>query len=150
MAFAKAQAAATGKRAILVPSGGKGSDEPLSESEAMAAYLLEKGVPQEEILPENRSQTTKENLTFSKALISEKNQDARVAFSTSSYHVCRGGILAEEMGWSIDGMGSHTKWYFWPNAFLREFIGLLAESRLQQLTAVFVIALISAALTIMI
>lgn len=150
IAFARAQAAATGKRAILVPSGGQGSDEPLSESEAMEAYLLEKGIPQNEILPENRSQTTKENLTFSKALISQRNQDARVAFSTSSYHVCRGGILAEEMGWNIDGMGSHTKWYFWPNAFLREFVGLLSESRLQQMTAVVVIALISAALTIMI
>ena len=150
IAFTRAQAAATGKKAILVPSGGQGSDEPLSESEAMAAYLLEKGVPKDEILPENRSQTTKENLTFSKALISEKNQNARVAFSTSSYHVCRGGILAEEMGWNIDGMGSHTKWYFWPNAFLREFVGLLSESRVQQLTAAVVIALISAGLTIVI
>ena len=150
LAFADAQAAATGKRAVLVPSGGQGSDEPLSESEAMAAYLLEKGIPQDEILKENRSQTTKENLTFSKDLIARQNQNARVAFSTSSYHVCRGGILAEEMGWNIDGMGSHTKWYFWPNAFLREFVGLLSESRYQQLTAAVVIAVISAALTVVI
>ncbi|MER2236429.1 MAG: hypothetical protein ABS901_08780, partial [Candidatus Limivicinus sp.] len=86
----------------------------------------------------------------SRSLISEKKNDARVAFSTSSYHVCRGGILAEEMGWNIDGMGSHTKWYFWPNAFLREFVGLLSESRWQQLTAVLVISLLSAALTLLI
>ena len=49
---------------------------------------------------------------------------------------------------NIDGMGSHTKWYFWPNAFLREFVGLLAESRIQQIIAVAVITLISAALTL--
>ena len=150
LSFASAQAAATGKRAILVPSGGQGSDEPLSESEAMAAYLVEKGVPPDEIMTENRSQTTRENLQFSRSLITEKKNDARVAFSTSSYHVCRGGILAEEMGWNIDGMGSHTKWYFWPNAFLREFVGLLSESRWQQLTAVLVISLLSAALTLLI
>ena len=54
------------------------------------------------------------------------------------------------MGWNIDGMGSHTKWYFWPNAFLREFVGLLSESRWQQLTAVLVISLLSAALTLLI
>ena len=148
LAFASAQAAATGKRAVLVPSGGQGSDEPLSESEAMAAYLVAQGVPPAEILTENRSQTTRENLQFSRDLITEKNSDARVAFSTSSYHVCRGGILAEEMGWNIDGMGSHTKWYFWPNAFLREFVGLLSESRYQQITAVIVISLLSAALTL--
>ena len=150
IAFKNAQAAATGKRAILVPSGGQGSDEPLSESDAMAAYLLEKGIPQDEILKENRSQTTKENLSFSKDLISRKSGDARVAFSTSSYHVCRGGILADEMGWNVDGMGSHTKWYFWPNAFLREFVGLLAESRFQQLATAAIIALISASLTMII
>lgn len=146
--FVRAQAAATGKRAILVPSGGQGSDEPTSESEAMANWLVEQGVPEEEILKENRSMTTKENLTFSKDLITKRDEDARVAFSTSSYHVCRGGILADEMGWNIDGMGSHTKWYFWPNAFLREFVGLLAESRIQQSIAVAVITLISAALTL--
>ena len=150
LSFASAQAAATGKRAVLVPSGGQGSDEPLSESEAMAAYLIEKGVPAAEILTENRSQTTRENLQFSRDLITGRNREARVAFSTSSYHVCRGGILAEEMGWNIDGMGSHTKWYFWPNAFLREFVGLLSESRWQQVTAVLVISVLSAALTLII
>ena len=27
---------------------------------------------------------------------------------------------------AVEGMGSKTKYYFWPNAFLREFVGLLA------------------------
>ena len=77
-----------------------------------------------------------------------KEEEQKTAFSTSSYHVCRGGILAEEMGWNIDGMGSRTKWYFWPNAFLREFIGLLAESWVQQMVAVAVIAVLSGLLTV--
>ena len=148
MAFADAQYAATGKRPILVPSGGKGTDEMLSEADAMANYIRQKGVPEEGILVENRSTTTKENMRFSKELIEKRNEGDHIAFATSSYHVCRGGILAEEMGWNIDGMGSRTKWYFWPNAFLREFIGLLAESWLQQLTAVGIISLLSAALTL--
>ena len=146
--FAQAQLAATGKRAVLIPSGGKGSDEPLSEAEAMARYMVEQGVPEEDILVEKQSQTTKENLRFSKELILGQKKNDRTAFSTSSYHVCRGGILAGEMGWNIDGMGSRTKWYFWPNAFLREFIGLLAESWIQQLTAIGVIAGLSAVLTL--
>ena len=59
----------------------------------------------------------------------------------------RGGILAAEAGGNIDGMGSRTKWYFWPNAFLREFVGLLAASRYQQITAIVLISLLSAGLT---
>ncbi len=150
IAFVRAQFAATGKKAVLIPSGGQGADEPLSEAAAMACYMREQGVPEEEILMEDRSQTTKENLAFSRELIRQRGEEARVAFSTSSYHVCRGGILAEEMGWNLDGMGSRTKWYFWPNAFLREFIGLLAESWVQQLSAVGIITAISALLTLII
>ena len=148
IAFARAQVAACGKQPILVPSGGKGSDEPVAEAEAMADYMREQGIDDNQILIENRSKTTRENLTFSRDLIKSTEKDGRVAFSTSSYHVCRGGILAEEMGWNIDGMGSRTKWYFWPNAFLREFIGLLAESWMSQLVAVSIISALSAALTL--
>lgn len=147
ISFARAQEEATGKRAVFVPSGGKGADEPESEAAAMARYLRAQGVPEDRILAEDRSTTTLENLRFSRALIEEHVREARIAFSTSSYHVYRGGILAAALGWHIDGMGSRTVWYFWPNAFLREFIGLLYSTRVQQLTAALVVALLSAGLT---
>ena len=44
-------------------------------------------------------------------------------------------------------MGSPTKWYFWPNAFLREFVGLLVSNRFQQIMAAVIITLLSAGLT---
>lgn len=145
--FVNAQYQATGKRAVLIPSGGKGSDEPMAEAEAMARYMREQGVPEEYILPEDRSTTTRENMAFSRALI---GKEAKAAFSTSSYHVYRGGILAAEEGWNLEGMGARTRWYFWPNAFLREFIGLMAAGRTQQLLAAAVIAVISAGLTVLV
>ena len=147
IAFVRRQEAATGKRAVLIPSGGKGVDEPEAEAAAMARYMRQQGVGAEQILPEDQSKTTRENLRFSRRLIEQRGGGARTAFSTSSYHVYRGGILAAEDGWNIDGMGSRTVWYFWPNAFLREFIGLLVSSRAQQLTALVLIALVSALLT---
>ena len=147
IAFLRRQEAATGKRAVLIPSGGKGDDEPEAEAEAMARYMREQGIPDEQILVEDRSRTTLENLRFSRSLIEKRGEADKVAFSTSNYHVYRGGILAAESGWNIDGMGSRTMWYFWPNAFLREFIGLLASSRVQQISAAAVIALVSAGLT---
>jgi hypothetical protein len=29
-------------------------------------------------------------------------------------------------------MGCRSKWYFWPNAAVREFVGLLTQHRLKQ------------------
>lgn len=148
--FWRAQQAATGKRAVLIPSGGKGADEPLSEGAAMARYMREQGVPEDAILPEEASRTTRENLLFSRALIDARAPGAKAAFSTSSYHVYRGGILAASLGWSIDGMGSRTRWYFWPNAFLREFIGLLVSTRAQQITALALICALSIGPTLLV
>ncbi len=148
--FVNAQLKATGKRAVLIPSGGQGGDEPMAEAEAMARYMRDRGIPDDCILPETKSKTTKENLLFSHRLIAERGGQAKAAFSTSSYHVYRGGILAAEDGWDIDGMGSRTKWYFWPNAFLREFIGLMAAGKTQQLLAAAVIAVVSAGLTLLV
>ena len=148
--FYHKQSASAGKPPVLVPSGGKGEDEPEAEADAMARYLREQGIPEKDILIENRSKTTLENLSFSKQLIDQSGSDRKAVFCTSSYHVYRGGILASERGWDIDGMGSRTKWYFWPNAFLREFAGLLSARRAQQFAAIAVIVTLSTAFTILV
>ena len=128
-----------GKRAVFLPTGGKGSDEKLSEAEAMQKYLLEHGVDAERIKPETKSKTTRENMLFSKAIVD--SDDAKVIFSTSDFHVFRSGILASSLGWPIEGIGSKSKWYFWPNAATREFIGLLYESRISQLIVMAVLCI---------
>ncbi len=67
--FWKKQYQSTGKKAVFVPSGGQGDDEIIAEAKAMERYLLEKGIPQELILAEDKSTTTRENMKFSKELI---------------------------------------------------------------------------------
>ena len=52
--FEREQFADTGRHAKLVPSGGQGSDEVISESEAMKRYLLEQGYPEEQIRQERQ------------------------------------------------------------------------------------------------
>ena len=112
---------------IFVPSGGQGSDEVISEAESMKNYLLSKGIPEDRILPENKSTSTQENMTFSLEKINASCPDPKLIFSTSGYHVLRSGMLTRSLGIEAEGIGSKTKWYFWPNAFIREFIGLLAS-----------------------
>jgi len=130
--FYERQKAQTGKELIFIPSGGQGADEVVSESSAMKRYLIERGIPERLIREENRSGNTFENMRFSKEIIQAINPKGNVAFSTTNYHVFRSGIFARRMKMRAVGMGAKTKWYFWPNAAVREFAGLLSKHRVKQ------------------
>ena len=132
LAFYEKQKSETGKELIFVTSGGQGRGEVNSESLAMKNYLMEKGIPEERIIEEDRSTDTLENMRFSKAKIEELSQNAKVAFSTTNYHVFRSGLYARRVKMRAQGIGAKTKWYFWPNAAVREFVGLLTEHKLKQ------------------
>ena len=130
--FYRAQLEETGKAPVFITSGGQGPNEVVSESASMKAYLMEQGVPEAHILEEDRSRTTYENMQFSKGIIQAGKPDAKVAFATTNYHVFRSGLMARRVKLPAEGMGAKTKWYFWPNAAVREFVGLLTEHRLKQ------------------
>ncbi len=93
----------------------------------MKNYLIEKGIDESIIFPETESATTMQNMTFSDKIISSKKKDANILFATTNYHVFRSGILSVSAGMKADGIGAKTKWYFWPNAQIREFIGLIVK-----------------------
>ena len=136
LAFEKAQYDKTGKHAVFVPSGGQGPDEIMPEGQAMENYLLEQGVPAERIKREDKSSNTLQNMSFSRAVIESDCGDIskkKIAFSTTNYHVFRGCVLAGNCGFKAQGLSAKTKAYFYPNAFLREFAGLLAEQKLRHI-----------------
>ena len=60
--FEKEQFSASGRHAKFVPSGGKGDDEIISEGEAMARYLREQGYPDSQIIIEDKSVNTSQNI----------------------------------------------------------------------------------------
>lgn len=130
--FYEQQKASTGKELIFIPSGGQGADEVVAESTAMKNYLLERGIPERLIIEENRSTSTFENMKFSKQIIQRLDPNGSVAFATTNYHVFRSGLYARRVKMRAVGMGAKTKWYFWPNAAVREFVGLLTNHRLKQ------------------
>ena len=132
LAFAEKQRAETGKKLTFVTSGGQGPNEIVSESASMKRYLLEHGVPAERIIEEDRSTDTFENMKFSKEKIWAVDEQAKIAFSTTNYHVFRSGLFARRVKMRAVGMGARTKWYFWPNAAVREFVGLLTKHRDKQ------------------
>ena len=125
--FWRTQKEMSGKEAYLIPSGGKGSDEPMPEAFAMKRYLLEQGIPERLILTEDQSVNTFENMARSRMIIQKKDPKGKAAFVTTNYHVFRSGVWSNMADLHAEGMGSRTKWWYWPNAFMREWIGLLVK-----------------------
>ena len=114
---------------IIIPSGGQGSDEKLSEAEAMKKYLLSHGIPEEDIIPEDSSATTRENLTNSKAIIDAGTGGKKTALVSSNYHIYRCLRLAREVGLKCTGIGADVALYFWPSALIREFIAIFVTRK---------------------
>lgn len=133
--FAKQQEEETGKALTFVPSGGQGSDEPLSEAACMKNYLMAQGVPEDRILCEDKSTSTETNFRNSLEIIRSHNtqDDPNIAYATTNYHVLRAGLIATSLGVKAEGTGSRTKRYFWINAFVREFIATMAAEKKRHL-----------------
>ena len=110
----------------LIMSGGQGPDELMAEGQAMANYALEQGIPVEDIVIENQSTNTEENLKFSYALM---KPGSRFALVTNYYHVFRALLLAQQSKIKCIGYGARTKFYFSLNALIREFVGYLVMTK---------------------
>lgn len=115
---------------VVIVSGGKGSDEKISEAEAMARYLIERGLPEDHVLREDQSRTTEENLAFSQAIMTRSRPGYRCIIVTSNYHVFRTAIIARRLGVNGQVMGARTAGYYWPSAMLREFAAVFLSYKL--------------------
>ena len=137
--FWRKQKEETGKEALFIPSGGQGNNETMPEGEAIRRYLLAKGIEDRLIRPETQSANTLENMANSREIIRSINPEGKAVFTTSSYHVFRSGIWARQTRLPAEGTGSRTKWWFWPNAFMRETAGLLQKRWKQELLFLFLL-----------
>ena len=148
--FDKEQFEKTGKHAKFVPSGGQGGDEVISEAESMKRCLVQLGVPEDRIVKEDRSVNTYQNMEFSKKVIESDcgSENCNIGFSTTNYHVFRGYTKAEKLGMKVKGLSAKTKLYFFPNAFIREFIGVLWEKKVQHILFATILAAVMVVLNL--
>ncbi|MFE7741506.1 YdcF family protein [Nocardia sp. NPDC057455] len=124
-----------GRAPLLIASGGRGSDEEVSEASAMADYLIRRGVPEDHVVLEDRSATTEENLLFTKRLLGERGPTTRMVLVTSNFHVLRTAILARRLRLDAEVTGARTAFYYLPSAFLREFAALLVAYKWSNMIA---------------
>ena len=114
---------------IMIPSGGQGSDETVSEAEAMSRYMMDKGIPEYRIIKEDKSTTTMENLENCKKLIDRMEGRKYTTLVTSNYHVYRALRYCRKIGHDCTGIGSHVAFYYWPSALIREFVAIHSEKK---------------------
>lgn len=91
------------KNICCIVSGGKGSDELISEAECMYRYLLEKGISPSRLIKEDKSTNTCENLINSFRIIHLKYLTGDVAIATDFYHHMRVNIIAKKYSFKISG-----------------------------------------------
>ncbi|HDR8037919.1 YdcF family protein [Bacillus cereus] len=115
----------------IIFSGGQGPDEGLPEAEAMQNYAVEKGIPLEHTVQENRSVNTYQNMLFSKEIMDSLKPEGKYKsiFTTNNFHLFRAGIYARQAGLNSQGIGSKTAFYYWPNAMIREYVAIVVMGR---------------------
>lgn len=108
---------------IFIVSGGKGKDEIISESKAMKNYLLKASIPTKNIIEENKSSTTLENLLFSKKIIPKKI--ASVGIISNDFHMYRVKFFAKNIDFKLNAIYADTPNKSKVSMFLRETLAVI-------------------------
>ena len=140
----------------LVLSGGKGPDEPVSEAQAMYRYLVYNGVRPGQLLLEEHSVSTVENLAYSKLLIEshremirhEREERNHLKFSrepkenyliaadkplevgvlTSNFHVYRACMIAKKWGFeNVYGISAQSDPVLFIHLCVRECASIIKD-----------------------
>ncbi len=110
----------------IIVSGGQGPQEDISEALAMKRYLVDKGVPEDVIIMEDKSTSTITNFRNSYEIMKKKGFPAdSVAFITNAYHVYRASTYAQMEGLEVTHLGTDIIWYTVPMNYMREMLAVL-------------------------
>ena len=96
---------------VVIVSGGQGRGEAITEAEAMRRYLVRRGVREGNILMEEKSTSTRENIAYSLALIEDAGlnpADTKIAVVTNEFHLFRAKRIAGKLGIDAGGVPAKT------------------------------------------
>ena len=89
----------------VIVSGGQGPDEPVTEAACMKEVLMRCGIPEMQILVEDQSHNTIQNITYSAQLMEEHGLDPKqgVLIVSNGFHLTRARMLWDR----VTGEGEH-------------------------------------------
>ena len=118
-------------KAIL--SGGKGSDEDISEAKCMYNDLTKRGIASDRLFIEEKSTSTRENISYSLKLIEENNLCPDITIISNEFHLYRATHAAKEAikennaDGKVTAIGAKTYYILFPTYYLRELWGICYE-----------------------
>ena len=106
---------------LVIASGGQGEDEGISEAECIRRGLVARGVPEERIILEDLSTSTRENLRFSLEKL-ENPDETSIGVVTNNFHVFRAMKIARSLhNGETYAVPVATSLFSLPHYLLREF-----------------------------
>nr|MBQ5811481.1 YdcF family protein [Clostridia bacterium] len=116
----------TNENTIAILSGGKGSDEPISEAECMYNVLVSRGIDKDRLILEDMSTNTNENIRFSLKLMNDR---ATFGVVTNNFHVFRAVNIARTVsGREVSGIAAEYKDALWVHYMAREAVGIFKDT----------------------
>lgn len=80
----------------IIASGGRGHGENITEAEAIKKQLIRLGVKKGDIIKEEFSTNTRENLLFSKKIMKKEKLESCIVV-TNYYHIYRASLIAKDL-----------------------------------------------------
>ena len=111
-----------GKVRKLIFTGGQGNSGEPTESSAARDYALQSGVPAQDILIEEKSHTTYENIRYAKQ-VADAHNIKRVLIVSDPLHMKRAVLMAQDVGLAAEPSPTPTTRY----QGLKSQLGLLAH-----------------------
>jgi len=113
-------------QAMIVVTGGIGHGQEISEAEAMARYLIARGVPPGQILLEGAAYSTYSNMTFSREILDAHfDSPPRAVIVTSDFHMFRSARFAYMAGIDATVYPASTPWIGMPFYYVREVAAVI-------------------------
>lgn len=115
-------------QAVAVLTGSQGPLESISEAEAMRRYLVEKGIDDSRLLPEDQADNTIENIAYSKALlVREGLADKPLAVVSNTFHLYRVRRICARQGLTVQTIAAPVPQVgLVPlNCYLREYASVM-------------------------
>lgn len=112
--------------AVCIASGGKGDNENISEAECMRRYLIANGIEDARIIVEDKSESTEENLAFSREILGNLGISDNIMIVTSEFHQYRAAVYAKKNGLQTGSHSAKTPAWNLLNYWVREWATLAA------------------------
>ena len=118
--------------ASAVVTGGKGSNEIMSEGQCMYDVMTADGIAPRRVYIEDKATNTYQNLGFSLKIISENGLDPDIAIVSDSYHQLRAQIIARKAcknisAGAVNTMNGKIGVAAYPSYFVREWLAIPVE-----------------------